>query len=333
MPDAAHERVQRELFLRTLFDIPPPSELAELLAAKMKDRHFEAGDFIYERGQPSGTMVFIHRGTVELIAPGEEPWVYVDRAFIGAIDANMRRPHVRSARAVTALDAVEIHFEEYQMLLEDFFEFQKASLLQSARSTFETAMSLAHDELFEAPALETSSWLSHPAMDQVQRMMALRRAHAFESAPVQALVTLAEHADEIRLAEGETLFKAGAPNQGFMVLVKGLVEVSATSPKLRGRLGPGCSVPGIIALDPRPPLMTAVAATEAIVLRIAHEDLFDAFEEHADLIRAWWKFMGAETERIRKRLAGRSPTKSLLDERNRTQPRASRARGRSERLV
>ena len=42
-----------------------------------------------------------------------------------------------------------------------------------------------------------------------------------------------------------------------------------------------------------------------MLLRIRHEDVFDAMEEHIGLLRAWWRYMGEENRRAREELARR----------------------------
>lgn len=305
MPDAVHARVQRELFIRSFFDTTPPAELAELLAAQMRDRVFERGEVIYERGHPSGQMFFITEGTVELSAPGEEPWVIEDRAFIGGIDANSGEPHHRTARARTRIRAIEMHFESYLTLLEDFFDFAKNTLIQGARRTHETSLELAPDGLYLEPTEPSGKWLTKGHLDDVQRLIALRAARAFACAPVQPLVTLARQAIEERHASGETLFQAGEASRGMFVVIDGRVTIRHTAPEIRCMVGPGDLALGVLAIVPEPYPFSAFAETPSVVLRIGHEDLFDAMEEHFGLGRSWWAYTGRENERIRQALAHR----------------------------
>lgn len=305
MPDATHAQVQRELFIRSFFDRPPPAELAELLAARMRDRTFEAGEAIYEEGQPSGPMFFVTRGTVELTAPGEEPWVFEDKAFIGAIDANMGRPHPRTARAVTRVRAIEMHFEEYLMLLEDFFDFARDTLIQGAERTHGTALGLAPDGIYLEPRAPIGRWLSRARLDDLQRLIVLRGARAFARAPVQSLVTLARSAVEERYEKGAPLFRSGSSNRGMVLVADGVAAVHHDDPIVRARVGPGELVLGLLGIVPRPYAFSADAETDLVTLRIGHEDLFDAMEEHFGLARSWWVYMGTENQRVREALARR----------------------------
>lgn len=304
MPDALHTRVQRELFVRSFFDVAPPGELVELLAEEMRDRVFESGDVIYARGQPSGRVFFITLGTVELSAPDSEPWVLEDRALIGAIDANNGEPHERTARAKTRVRAIEVHFDAYLTLLEDYFDFAKDSLIEGARRTHQFALDLAPDGLYPAPRPGASDRMN-PRRDDIQKLVALRATRAWGGAPVQPLVTLARTAYELRFSAGDTIFRADTPSEGLHVLIDGLIEIHHSEPLVRCLVGSGEVVFGVFGIVPGTYPFSAVARTDLALLRLAHEDIFDAMEEHFGLTRSWWVYMGRENTRIRHARAAR----------------------------
>ncbi|MEO1233991.1 MAG: cyclic nucleotide-binding domain-containing protein [Myxococcota bacterium] len=306
MPEATHAQVQRELFLRSFFSVSPPDELASLLTERMKDRLFQPGQVIYERGTLPGAMFFITHGVVELVAPGEAPWVLEDRSFIGAIDANAGQRHPRTARARTRVRAIEMHFEEYLMILEDFFDFAKSMLAQGAQRTWETSLRAAPDGVFGPSVEPTGEWLARGSLDEVQRLLVLRNSRPFERAPVQALVTLARQTREVRYHGGEVIFRAGDPNHGMMMVADGRLHVTHDAPPIDSWVGPGNFAQGVIELPGGPRRVTATAATDVVLLRIAHEDLFDAMEEHFGLARSWWVYQGRENSRARLAAARRS---------------------------
>lgn len=297
MPDTA-ARVQRELFLRAFFEASPPKELAELLADRMKDRYFEPGGTLYEQGQPPGSIFFLTEGMVELTLEGERPWVFEDRAFLGAIDANMGQPHPRTARAKTRVKAIEIHFEEYLAVLEEFFDFAKEVLVRGARATHEREMELAPYDALPPPRRAVGRWLDFARLDEVQRVMILRDSAPFHRAPVQALVNLAGHATVERFSPGETILHEEDISHGIHLLADGLAKVTCENPILRSQVGPGDLLLGPGNLVPRPHPFGVSAETNAIVFCIPHEDLFDAMEEHMGVTRSWWAYMGKENRRI-----------------------------------
>ncbi len=304
--DPTHAQVQRELFMRSFFDVPPPPELAELMAARMQDRVFAPGSMLFERGQPPGPIFFITAGRVQLEAPGAAPWLFEDRAFLGAIDANVGEPHPRSARALTTVEAIEIHFDHYLSLLEDFFDFAAASLIQGCDGTAKAAMALPPEKVLARSEVREPSPL-HFSFDEplglVERLIVLRTARGFARSPVQPLVTLAQHAEELRFSPRQSVLTAGSRNRGLVLVAAGTARVYGSAPPVEGEVGPGELLQGIGALVPRPYTLNAEAATALVCLRIAHEDLFDAMEEHFGLARAWWAYMGQENQRIQSALA------------------------------
>lgn len=306
MPDSTRARIERELFLRSYFEDSPPSELAELLAERMRDRRFEPGELLYEQGQPSGPMFFISRGTVELYAPGLEPWVFEDRSLLGALDANSHRPHARSARAVTRVHAVEMHFEEYLMLLEDFFDFARAMVQQGARRAHETALQLGSSGMFRTPQPPAARWLERRELDGVHKLMVLKSSFAFAHAPVQPLVTLTRAAEERRFARGERIFGAGDTNKGLWFVAEGGVRIHHDDPKIDGLVGPGDMCLSLLGIVDEPYAYSATAASDVVLILITHEDLFDAMEENFGLVRAWWRYMGEENTRLREARAAQT---------------------------
>lgn len=319
MPDTStHAQVQRELFLRSFFTVSPPDELAALLTARMKDRVFQPGEVIYARGAPSGPMFWVTRGTVELTAPGERAWVFQDRSFLGGNDANAGQPHVRTAQARTQVHAIEIHFEEYLMILEDFSDFALAMLSQGALRTWEASLQAAPHGVFGPSVEPTGEWLARRSLDEVQRLLILRDSRPFERAPVQALVTLARQTREVRYRAGEVLFRAGEANTGMMLVADGRLRVTHDDPIIESGVGPGNLCQGVIELPEGPRRVTATAATDVVLLRIGHEDLYDAMEEHFGLARSWWVYMGRENSRVRlaaARLAQRAEDTAELEAR------------------
>lgn len=299
MPDSSYAQVQRELFLRTFFDAAPPAELAELLAARMQDRVYEREEIIYEKGSESGPMYFIADGQVALEAPGDEPWLLEAPAFIGGIDANAEQPHRRTARALSRVHVIKMHFQEYLSVLEDFFDFAKSMLVQGAHRTWESSMRVAPDRVFGPSVAPDGRWLALDHLDDVQRIMVLRSSRAFERAPVQALVTLARFAREVRYRKNERLWTAGDLNDGMHIVVDGRVRSFLDDPLVEGLVGPGDFAQGVIEIAPKPKVFSAEAESDVVLLSISHEDLFDAMEEHFGLARSWWVYMGRENHRVR----------------------------------
>ena len=303
MPEEARNKVQRQLFIRSFFEISPPPELAELLAERMRDRIFEENDVIFARGEPSGSIFFVTSGQVELSAPNEAPWVFEGKAFIGGFDANIGRNHQRTARALSRSLAVEIHFDEYLMILEDFFDFSRSMIVLGSERTSEASLNLAPYDVLSKPTRPVGKWLDHTYLDEVQRLLVLHNSAPFCHAPIQALVDLAHYAIEERYREGEAILTVNDHNTGMHIIADGLVRTHLDTPFIQSMAGPGDLVLGVGALPLKPYIYSATAATDVVILRLSHEDLFDGMEEHFALTRSWWVYLGDENERIRSEIA------------------------------
>lgn len=309
MREQVHQRVQRELLLRSFFDVSPPPELAEMLAAQMKDRVFQPGDVLYEQGQPSGPIFFVHSGSIELSAPRQEPWLFEGQSFLGALDANASRPYARTATALTRVFSVEMHFDNYLLLLEDFQDFAQAQVRQSSQRTNETALRLAPDGVFAPPTPPKGRWhRKQERLNTVQRLFALKASEPFKEAPIQALVSLARDAVELSFGAGETVFAVGQTPAGIDLVVDGRVRLQREKPEVEGLAGPGQLSLGVLSIVPITHIYRGTATTDLTVLRIPHDLFFDTMEEHFALIPAWWGYLGRENARIRTELSRRGLT-------------------------
>lgn len=311
MPESTHRQIQREIFIRSFFDAHPPSELAEMLAAQMRDRVFEAGEMIYERGQPSGKIYLVTSGTVELALPGHEPWIFSGQSFLGGIDANAGQPYSRTATAVTRTSAVEMHFENYLLLLEDFIDFAQATMVQGSKRTHQSELLLAPDAVFAPSTSEKGPWHGAGPLDSVQKLMVLRSSEAFAAAPVQALVSLARATEELRFEAGEVLFEPGSSVEGMDVIIDGQLRVEGDAPPFQSVVGPGQLGLGVTSISTSPHPYRGTAVTELAILRLPHEAFFDTMEEHFALVRAWWTYMGRENYRSRLEMGRRGLTSDI----------------------
>ena len=131
---------------------------------------------------------------------------------------------------------------------------------------------------------------------------------AFKRAGIQALVSLAPVADELRISAGDTLFSAGEVTGVFFVVARGLIELEREQPLRHYRFGPGSIVGGSAAFGDVERLYTARALRDTVLLRIREEDFFDVMEDHFDLARSVLGYIAQERERVVEELERRKPT-------------------------
>jgi CRP-like cAMP-binding protein len=299
------DRIERELFLRTTIgrNLPSARELAELLRAVV----YDAGEVIYREGDASDEMYFVRRGTVGL-SRGEVVHEFGPGSVIGILDVEQDKPRARTATALTDVELLSLSSEDRLELLEDSFEHTR-SLIRMTATRLDEGGRYGGAEIELAVTLAPKP---EPLL-LIERVFTLRDSPAFRKASIQALVSLAPSADEIRLATGELLFERGEARGVLFVVVAGCLELECSNSSggtpeapdpegvrregVRHRyssaslLGGGASFADALARH------SARALTPAVVLRIREEDFYDVMEDHFDLARSVLSFLASENER------------------------------------
>ena len=291
------DRIERELFLRTTIgrNLPSTRELAELL----RDVAFAAGEVIYREGDASDEMYFVRRGKVGL-ARGAVTHEFGPGSVIGILDVEQDKPRARTATALTDVELLSLGSEERLELLEDSFDHTR-SLIRMTATRLDEGGRFGGGELALASTLVPKP---EPLL-LIERVFTLRDTPAFRRASIQALVSLAPSADEIRLAAGELLFERGEARGVLFVVVAGCLELERNSsregsPPADGallRYGAASLLGGAPSFAEGLARQRARALTPAVVLRIREEDFYDVMEDHFDLARSVLSFLAGENER------------------------------------
>ncbi|HKO89608.1 MAG TPA: cyclic nucleotide-binding domain-containing protein, partial [Polyangiaceae bacterium] len=267
--------------------LPSARELAELL----RDGFFEAGTVLYEEGSASDQIYFIVRGKVSSSRQGGVVHEFGPGSVLGVIDMQQDRPHVRSAVALTDVEALVLSAEDRLELLEDSFEHTRGMIRMNAERLTDTGY--APDERGDpGPTLAPKP---EPLL-LIERVFTLRDTPAFRKASIQALVSLAPSAEELRLAAGELLFELGEAKQVFYVVVAGSVELEwpglgRACFRAASLLGGGGAFADGLARQ------RARATTAAVVLRVREEDFYDVMEDHFELARSVLSYLAGEHDR------------------------------------
>ncbi|MEO8182617.1 MAG: cyclic nucleotide-binding domain-containing protein [Deltaproteobacteria bacterium] len=283
--------VERELFLRATVgrNLPSTRELAELL----RDVSFEKGLSIYREGDPALEIFFVRRGKVGLSRAGGPQREFGPGSVIGIFDVEQEQPRARSALALTDVELLSLSSEDRLELLEDSFEHTRALIRMTAARL---------DELgrYGGAPLEPGATLAPKleALLLIERVFTLRDTPAFRRASIQALVSLAPAADEVRLAAGERLFERGEARAVLYVVVAGCLELEYAGGE-QERFGGASLLGGGAAFGAALAQQTARALTPAVLLRIREEDFYDVMEDHFDLARSVMSYQASEHERWR----------------------------------
>lgn len=288
--------VERELFLRSMAFDRRFASATKQIADLMRDAFVEAGTALYEQGDPADEVYFIVHGSVRTLAPGVQDRTFGPRSLVGIMDAQQDRPHTRSAVAETDVEALVVRTEDWLEVLEDNFEYARALILSLAERLHELTLELP-DGGFPEPRLEAAPAEREP-MALVERVLTLRDVPAFRRAGIQALVSLAPVAEEVRVRRGELLFSPGQIKGVFFVVARGLVELERAEPHIRARFASAAIVGGSAALGDAERFYTARALQDSVLLRIEEEDFFDIMEDHFDLARSVTGYIAAQRESV-----------------------------------
>lgn len=286
--DAAAQRIQRELFVRTRLARLAELGVGPLVASFAEEVTFPPGAVIYREGEPPHDFHALMRGDVEVVAGGLSPWRVKDQSGIGLLDVLANQPRNATVTALTQVRTMRVLADDYLDFLEQHFEFAMMAALHAARDVHEISLALAPDGGFAAVAPPAAATGPAPSasLSLVQKLEVLRRSRAFRRANVQALVRLAVLARELHPEAGSTVFQRGEAKGLFFLVAEGVVEAVHEAPALVARFGRGDLVCGYGALGNADNQYVATARSPAVVLSFSEEDFFDVMEEHFELTRS-----------------------------------------------
>lgn len=325
--DPSAIRVEHELFMRSFFGIPPPRRVTRQMVASVRDLYFDPGEVVFRAHEPTRMVFFVVEGDVTMSTADEDEdaWTFGPMSLIGIVDANLNRPHARTARAKTELHVLAIRVEDFYDILEDNFDFARAMLLDAMSATWERSLQLDASNVFphDPSRRPERPWRSVRKLNPVQRLMVLRGSTFMESAPVQPLVVLCSQTVEQRVQAGQVFLEAGEGLDKLWVVADGHLQIreetgmdglsalqsrwaaqvaavrSNTTDLIAGDFGPGEIVLATAALPAPTSPLRVTAASDAVVLGVPKEALWDMMEDHFGLFRCALAYTSLENERIR----------------------------------
>jgi len=284
-------RLKREILLRSMFPSMPAAAHVRFIEL-LDDVQLEAGQKLFDIGDPPDRFLFLVEGRVVMDRPGYKPWEFVPLAVVGVIDAILERTRTRSCRALEPSRFLSIRMSDWFDMLED-----NAQIARAAIRNFATQLHGRWRVL--APRLKP---LSEPppgaalgSLETYDKILALRRAPFLRSAGMQAIASLATVAEAVSLERGQALFEAGAEPDNLYIVVRGSLELTSGA-DFRLQQAGGDLVGGAAALCRALSSYEARAISDAVVLRIAEQDFYDQAEEHARLTRGTLAYLVGELE-------------------------------------
>jgi CRP-like cAMP-binding protein len=202
LADDQQALLERELFLRALLPSDASRPMLKQLAAQMRAVEVPTGGVLYSEGTEDGTIRFLVRGEVELSGSESETIRMPAPAILGMFDIILRRPHSRTARAVTDISALWLRQQDWFDSLEDNFEAALTAVNRSSETLLRLHLDQAPLGGFVEPQAPSPDDPA-PGLNLLDRTLALRAVSFLEGATVHVLSELAQSADEI-VCEGGT---------------------------------------------------------------------------------------------------------------------------------
>ena len=117
-----------------------------------------------------------------------------------------------------------------------------------------------------------------------QRVPLLERLQLFTRLPAAELTLVADIADDVHVAAGTTLFRAGDPGDGLYIVVSGQMRVARGGVEI-AVIGPSEVVGELAIMDQQPRSADAIAVVDSHLLRLHSDALDDLLDRHGVLAR------------------------------------------------
>ncbi|HEY3820143.1 MAG TPA: cyclic nucleotide-binding domain-containing protein [Polyangiaceae bacterium] len=285
MRDLRHERIQRELFLAAFGANVGASDswVTDRLTSLLEEQVARAGETLFVAGDPPEFYYFLREGRVELTRNGSVAWNYEGPSVFGLSDALLERPRVRTAKAVSDIQAMRVQAEAWIELLEDSFSLARAAVVGSVRTVAEMEQRLW--AVGRARKRSTAATYTPRGDDVMDRLAVLTAVPLLRGAGVQTLSDLAAASEVIAFARDEVLVARGKSVGRVLLVLEGTVEARREAPDVLWRGQAGDIVCGTAAFDDASLAWEACARTPGRALTFRIADWLDLMEEHFDMVR------------------------------------------------
>jgi CRP-like cAMP-binding protein len=191
---------------------------------------------------------------------------------------------VRTAVALTEVQAMRVQSEAWIELLEDSFALARAAVIGSVRTVAALEERLWASRR-SAPVHPTTPCAPGRDLDVIERLAILTEAPLLRGAGAMILSDLASASDVIAFEAGATLIERGKGEGRVHLLLEGEVEAARSAPDVVWRGGPGEVVCGTAAFGDPILAWEAVARTSGRALTFRTADWLDLMEENFDMVR------------------------------------------------
>mgnify|MGYP006277725407 CR=1 FL=1 len=275
-------RVERLVALRSFpgWSGLPTAELATLAEAATP-RSFDAGARLLEEGEPVTRTFMVVRGELALWRGGVELGRFGPHTGVGALAAFARDPRGYTVTAHQPSLVLELHADDLTEILEDRFIILLRMLQEMARENIRIRRTLGPSAGFPSHASAGEACPAH-RLDLMERIFLLRKNLAFVEGFIDSVAALARDARELRLANGEVLWRIGDRADAMVAIICGTIR-GRTPEGFEFVLGAGDLVGGLDATAREPRWFQATVEEGLVGLAVDRDALVDVLEDHPDL--------------------------------------------------
>lgn len=305
---------ERIIYLRSIpvaAILPPP--VLKVLATNFRERRFARGELLMQEGRPIRALHLLIDGKVSLIKGGRAFGQLTPPQSLGFLGIIAGGDGTYDATAETEVHSLELDAETMIELMEDHFEFFRATL----RYLCERFVA----ELEELPAEILQSRLDgvdailpeHRPLELVERMAWLRALSVFNETNLNGLAVMAMTVTERRFQPGERIWSAGEHAGENLFVLAGRARCRTPDGLRVWRAGPSSAIGGLEAVAERPRWYDLFADTNLVVLRLPNAAFLDLLEDDFPMATAFMRRISRDVLQLleAKAARGANPTQTL----------------------
>jgi CRP-like cAMP-binding protein len=250
------------------------AELSDLatLAENVVEASFAAGAVVAPPGRPAA----IHLIASGQLRAGERVWG--PNQLFGMFEVMAGRRTVQGVIATEPTQTLRLAAADFAEVLEDSYSILTSARRMLARRLFTFESRRA--QVAAPSAMRLATEVSSYPLGLVDRLILLRQQMPFAGGRAQALASLAQASEDIKIPAGTVIAEPGDAAMRGLMLLGGAVQASASN-GVRV-LGPGDGIGGLEMLGEVPFASTYTALTPVRALSCPAMALFDVMEDHTD---------------------------------------------------
>lgn len=126
------------------------------------------------------------------------------------------------------------------------------------------------------------------SLSTLDRALRLKKVELFQNLETETLALIASIAEQIDIAEGESLCDEGRPQLALFLVLEGKFDMLRGSARLFS-IGVGETIGNWALFDDQPSLVSSTASEAATVLRIDREDFYDLLADNPEITRTMFQ--------------------------------------------